>query len=187
MVNNFPYTTNVPFEDDDPSENQPDMKENTNSLSSILNVDMVGFNQDNSGYHRQLTFVTQGSDPGSVSGNYVEYAKSSGGATELFAQKDGNVTPIQLTRNVPTTNSNGSVSYLPGGFLVQWGSKTASGNLATVTFPIPFTSNPTSLTATVRNLAGVFHIASVQPPSNTGAVFNVSGAGQTIYWLAIGV
>lgn len=188
------FTTGIPATNNNPSNDQPDMQVNNDSIASILGgdptVDMIGFNDSDGGWHRFLTYIQQLSDPGSASGQYRQYNKAVSGSSELFAQKDGVSSPIQLTRGVPgmVTNANGVgyYSYLPGGLFIQWGSQTAIGNTATVPFPIAFTSTPTSVTGTVRNLTGVFNIASVQPPSSSGATFNVSGAGQTIYWIAIG-
>lgn len=184
---NFTYNTGIPDAPNNPSDDQPLMKTNTDSINSILNVDMIGFGNANGGLHSKITYVNQGSDPGSAAAQYIEYSKATAGSSEMYAQKDAVATPIQLTRGVPTTNANGSYSYLPGGFLIQWGSKTAVGNSATVTFPIAFTSAPTSVTATERNGAGIYGVASVQPPSSSGVVINSSIINQVIYWMAIGV
>lgn len=182
----FPYSLNIPAEDHNPSDDQPDMQDNTNSINTIIGVDHFQFASAQAGFHQKSTYI-EGSDPGSAAGQYVQYSKAVAGSGELFVQKDGTATPIQVSRGVPATNGNGSFSYLPGGFLIQWGSQTASGNIATVTFPISFTSNPTSVTATCRNLANVYTQVSIQPPSSGGVVINVKDAGQTIYWMAIGV
>ena len=183
----FTYTEDIPFEDNDPSTDQPDMKQNTNSIADILDVDMIGFGNVNGGNHSRVTFVDQGSDPGSAATKLVLYSKSQASGSELFYQRDGVATPIQLTRNTTGTNANGSYSYLAGGFLIQWGSVTAVNNSATVTFPLAFTAAPTSFTATVRNLAGIYGVASVQVPTASGAVINSSIINQVIYWMAIGV
>lgn len=183
----FTYNNNIPDGPNNPSVDQPKMQVNTQSINSILNVDMIGFGDVNGGWHRQVTYVDQMTDPGSASGQYRTYSKLSSGQSELFLQKDAVSTPIQLTRGTPAVIGNGSFSYLPGGFLIQWGSVTASGHTATVTFPVSFTSAPTSVTASVRNLSGVYGVASIQPPSASGVVINSSIVNQVIYWMAIGV
>lgn len=184
---NYTYNTGIPDAPNNPSDDQPLMKTNTDSINSILNEDMIGFGNTNGGFHSKITYVNQGSDPGSSSAQYIEYSKATSGSSEMYAQKDAVAASIQLTRGVPTTNANGSYSYLPGGFLIQWGSVTAVSNAATVTFPITFTSAPTSVTATVRNLAGIYGVASVRVPSATGVIINSEIINQTIYWMAIGV
>lgn len=178
----FNYTTNIPFEDNSPSQDQPDMKRNTNSTSSILNVDMIGFNTADGGYHSQLTFVDQSADPGSASNQYREYSKIVSGSSELFAQKDAAVAPIQLTRGVPVGGTTG-YTYLPGGMLLQWGTASISGSSGTFTFPIPFTTLYSAVLG--PNQGATMWISSSNPSSVT---VSRSGSGGSSCWVwVIGV
>lgn len=187
----FTYTVPLPVGANNPSTDRPNMTVNNASINSILGaasgVDMIGFNDNNGGYHNKITYVAQSVIPTAVTGANVEYCKLSTESIQEQYLERPTGDPIQLTRGNAGTNSNGSYSFLPGGFLIQWGVIQASSHLATVTFPVPFTSAPTSVTATVRALAGNYFIASVQPPSNTGVVINESNGSQFIYWMAIGV
>lgn len=51
----FTYTQNIPLDTNSPAEDQPDMKDNTNSTYSILNVDLYTFDSANAGKHQQVT------------------------------------------------------------------------------------------------------------------------------------
>lgn len=192
-MTNYSYVTNIPLETNSPSEDQPDMKLNTNSIAGLLNEDLIGFGQTNGGLHKKASFVAQGSNPGSSSGMYVEYSKASAGQTEVFAQKDGTVTPIQLTRGVPSASSSGS-SYLPGGILIQWATVTFTGTATSVTwtYPTAFTSTVYSLTGNGAGSsgAGAFSVFFDSPPAGLTSVTvrrDPGASGSSAYVLAIGV
>jgi hypothetical protein len=53
----FAYFDNIPGENNDPKVDQPRMKINTNSISSWIDVDHVGFRQINGGTHRVCSFA----------------------------------------------------------------------------------------------------------------------------------
>lgn len=69
----FNYFTNIPAANNNPSDDQPDMATNTNSINSIIDVDHYTFSSDSSrdGWHKQVTIpltTTQAAqtDPASV-------------------------------------------------------------------------------------------------------------------------
>ena len=174
------YTNDIPFEDNSPSDDQPDMKVNTNSISSILNVDMIGFNDVNGGYHDQLTFIQQGSNPGSAATQYRQYSKSVGGASELFVQKDGTATPIQLTRGVPVL-TDGGYTYLPGGLLMQWKNVAIPATSGTFTFPVAFTSILLTVMLAPQGNTNMYVSAS----SLTSVTVTRNGSGATGCWVTV--
>ena len=51
-MTNFNFTLGVPNPPDDPSDNVADMQENNDNIAAIIDVDHVGFQQTNGGYHR---------------------------------------------------------------------------------------------------------------------------------------
>src|SRR6266849_4452913 len=53
---NYTYTGNIPAAGNNPSNDQPNMQTNTNSIASIVNVDLYGFGNNNGGTHQQVTF-----------------------------------------------------------------------------------------------------------------------------------
>lgn len=53
-MTNVPYNTNIPFASNSPSQDQPRMQENTNSLKSLIEIDHVGFGENQGGYHKDI-------------------------------------------------------------------------------------------------------------------------------------
>lgn len=174
------YTYPLPVGTHSPAVDYSPMATNSISINSILDIDLVGFNQVGSGFHKKSTYVNQGSAPSSAVGQYVEYSAQSSGNSEMFAVKDAAVTPIQLTRGVPGTSGTASYSYLPGGFLIQWGTVTLSSSSVPVSFPVAFT-NPPTVTTTSSNAR------ETGASSVTASGFNfVNLGGPSGYWMAIG-
>lgn len=50
------YITGIPAANNNPSNDQPNMLTNTNSIPVVLAVDHHAFNDNNGGYHKQVTF-----------------------------------------------------------------------------------------------------------------------------------
>lgn len=53
---NLPYNINIPDAPNNPSNDQPLMKDNTNSTNTLIGVDHYSFNDDLGGNHKQVTF-----------------------------------------------------------------------------------------------------------------------------------
>jgi hypothetical protein len=180
----FTYNTNIPAAANLLSDDQPNLAINTNSVSDILGgdstVDMIGFGDANGGWHRKVTYINQGSNPGSASTQYVLYSKQSGSQSELFVQKDGTATPIQVTRGVPRAATSG-YSYLPGGMLIQWVQRTSTGAFS---WPTPFTTAcyGATLGYNDNNYVGIPNLTSI---TTTGAVLSNSSAA-IVFIIAIG-
>ncbi len=56
----YPFNTAIPDTNNDPGDDQPDMKNNNISLNGLLSEDHYSFNDINGGYHKFGTFVAQG-------------------------------------------------------------------------------------------------------------------------------
>lgn len=157
------YNTGIPDAPNNPSNDQPLMKVNTDAIDTFVAVDHVGFNVQGmtSGYHNKSTYVTQGtSNPGNVSGAAQVYSKTitysglpAGSDVELFLKKanDDSNNPnsvIQLTNTRFGANASSSgYSWLPGGIIIQWKKSVATFDPTgpagfPVSFPITF---PTSV------------------------------------------
>lgn len=214
-MTNFDYNTNIPFATNNPSSDQPKMQVNTNSTANLINVDHVGFQKNNGGYHTNIHEVPQGTwlatprtgAPVATAGFNQIFSLNStpdttGGVsdTQLFAQTGlGGV--AQLTGSSVSAKDGYCWS---GGFLFQWGVVSGvfgSGTtFGTVTFKdrvpgtIPF---PTS--CFIVNTTPTYTTAQ---PSDTGIVainttgftnlefswtFNSNSNKYTgFYWFAIG-
>lgn len=186
---NFTYNLDIPLSTNNPSVDQPNMEVNTNSIAGILNVDLIGFGNTNGGFHNQSTYVDQGADPGSASGQVVEYSKSVSSSSELFIQRDSVSTPIQLTNGTVNIAGNATGvskghSFLPGGLIIQWGSLVATTGGTTFTFDKSF--------ATIYSITGAIQAAGAQAMafagvSITGATAYSASGSQTVNYIAIGV
>ena len=53
-MTNFPYNRDIPDGPNNPSVDQPDMKENTNSIDELINQDHISFEQNNGGFHKTI-------------------------------------------------------------------------------------------------------------------------------------
>ena len=133
----FTYTTDIPDGPNNPSNDQPDMKINTNSIDSIIAVDHVGFNTAKGGFHKQVKFSANQSAPGFGTGVGDIYANTAVGNSWPFWQNALGST--QLAGPTSTSASNGS-TYLPGGIILKWGFVNSITN-GTVTFTTAFPNN----------------------------------------------
>ena len=185
---NFTYSRNFPDGNLTPAAQRSTLTTNTNSVDSIVNVDLVGFNDNNGGFHQKSTYVVQASDPGSASGQVVEYSKTSGGSSELFIQRDNVATAIQLTKGTVnitgnTTPSAKGHSFLPGGLIIQWGSVTATTGGTAFTYDVAFTSI-FSITNSIA--AAGAQSSAIGTVTTTGAIAYSQSGSQTINYIAIG-
>lgn len=85
----FDYERDIPFEDNNPSVDQPDMKINTNSIMDLLAVDHITFNLQNGGAHTKVQLQEGVYPVGLQNGFETLYAKVATGANpansgELF-------------------------------------------------------------------------------------------------------
>lgn len=137
----FAYNRDIPDGPNNPSQDQPLMKTNTNSIDDLIDTDHFSFDEANGGYHRSI-HQPQGSDPAAVATVNQVYSKSytpdtTGGTadTQLFTRTGGG-TISQLT-GFNTTDSDNGYQWI-GGVLIQWGridETTSSGTtVGTVTF-----------------------------------------------------
>lgn len=125
------YHRNTPHEDHDPSDDQPKMEENTNSLADVLAVNHVGFEEEDAGKHKFLDLKNLDFDPPTSKGSNQIYIKNG----ELILQKEDG-TKITLLGKVSTIQSG--YERLPSGRIKQWGQGFLTNQYARITFPIEF-------------------------------------------------
>lgn len=209
----IPYNTNIPAANNNPSVDQPDMQENTNSTESWVAVDHYGFNDNNGGLHKQTRIVDQVAIPAGLAAGmstlYSKLATSEGVSQEsdLFFSPGTSGNQYQLTRAITgkfalfgqnTNNYNGigvdydgGWTYLPGGILLQYGRLKDPDDGDIILFPVQYTNAPFSIQLTsVQNTSNNFRCA-IQDGSITTSQFSVYSSSSSnhkyIYWLAIGV
>ncbi len=196
---NFTYTTDIPDAGHNPSNDQPDMKVNTNSIDGIIDVDHYGFNTSTvtdelGGIHRQVTLKNLPGPPGLGFGSGVLFSQLFRGQAWPYWQ---NALGETLMLGGATTLTLAGSVYLPGGVLIQWGqvdgTPFSNGDSGLVSFPIVFSAIFTVFTTASftngdpPNGTGVFSVNKNLSTADFRWNFNSTSSKYTrFYWLAIG-
>lgn len=185
------YTTTVPNPPNLPSVDVSAMQTNTASIANLIAVDHFGFNNNNGGWHKQVTLPSfSGSTPATSAAIGALYVKTdSGGQQALWFIRDGNAaTNVQLTTSkitAPISATNG-VTFLPGSLLLQWGTVSTTGIVSgPFSFPTTFSSAPYSVVLTaITNSANTYAYI-----SGGASSFSISRTGSgvvSVNYIAIG-
>lgn len=199
MPNNFTYNLNIPNPPNNPQTDVPLMQVNTNSLSSLISIDHIGFNTNNSGIHKQVTLRNK-TAPGLGDGQGVLYANLQGGQSWPFWQNALGSTQLisQFAQAVTVASSSGWVTSLPGGLKVSAGNNTATTDGATISILTTFTNIfSITLTALGNSSTGSLRALVAQPRTiNAGAgtiVVNLQdvnnnsqASNRTVYFYVVG-
>jgi hypothetical protein len=178
---------------------------------TFLTVSVNHYNQNSSypGQHKFIQFPNSSmfAPPVPNLGTEIDLyngGSTLGGANNLFLLPPGSTSllqAIQLTRasNFPTSNSTSGFSWLPGGFLIQWGFNNVNpaGASTLIAFPTAFSSPSTVYSITIGNIINTnnsdpgANSVFVRSSATTNASFRVvnsssSGELAAIYWMAIG-
>ncbi len=192
------YTLDIPNAPNNPSQDQPLMKANTNAIYTLIAKDHVTFGFGaSSGHHTVIHQTVQSLDPVTIAGVNQVYAKNvtpnatiTSTDTQLFT-KTGSGVISQLTGRL-----DGAEGYVwVGGILYQWGNADFPSSGITfktrVTGGIDFPNNIFSVYLTFKNTSGsaVNATIGVRNPLTTGFTVSTTGASASwtgYYWLAIG-
>ncbi len=202
MGTTYSYNLNIPDAPNDPADDQPLMKENTNSLQTLLSVDHIPFNTDNGGIHKQVRMRNQ-SAPGLGDGQGALYTGSVNSNSWPHWQNSTDAFPlVSVSPVVPATVTPGlgviplaANMYMQFGILTTTSQGSGAGNANLVTmanaFPnnkiynIQITSQPTTAGG------GVSNQQSIQTAAVSAQTFNVwvgtnIPIGTLLYWMVIG-
>jgi hypothetical protein len=194
-MTNVPYNTNIPFASNSPSQDQPRMQENTNSLKDLIEIDHIGFGNNEGGYHKNIHQPVLVGAPAAILGINQIFSLvppsniPANGDTQLFSLTGMNGLS-QMTGNQAATNG----AVWCAGILFQWGQKTGLG---AVTFPFVFPNTLFNVTATLYHTSPtvVSVTQSVTIDSNpvtfttagfSWAVTPAIGQNLGFYWFAVG-
>ena len=186
----FTYNLNIPAANNNPSADQPNMKTNTNSINSIMNVDHFTFSAGNAGRHKQVT-LTNESAPGLTGGNGVLFANLANGNSFPFWQNSAGTFPLFGQNSV----SSSGYTTLPGGVILQWGTNSinSSGSSTPVSFPLAFPNAAFSVTFAAVNNQGnspsannIYVKSGTLAPTGFTASNSSSGGTIAIFWMAVG-
>ena len=209
------YTLNIPDGPNNPSQDQPLMKANTNAIDALISSDHITFNNGvQTGYHNIIHQKNRTTNPPTVAGINQVYSKdytpdATNGVTDtqLFTKTGlGNV--FQVTGFVTAGGGNAGYCWI-GGALLQWGIVNFTAGLdrtsGTVTFKdrnagltmIPFPNNCFAVTnmffsngsasSNASNTIGVVSLSKTAFSwSFSGSVSNSTTFWPGFYWMAIG-
>jgi hypothetical protein len=146
----YTYIRDIPNGPNDPADDQPNMKINTNSTDSIFAEDHYSFNVPDGGFHKQVRMDSLLAQPTPLPTDggtlYVKDSETAGGVLrgQLFFASDNVMAAaneFQITRTIPSqfgffgTNgsytvgpfpiapatANGGWTFLPGGLIMMYG------------------------------------------------------------------
>lgn len=175
------FQPTIPKSTDLISVSQGDILNNFTAIGTSFDVNHVDFNAAGAGKHKFVEMPNQVADPAGAATEGTIYTKVAT-QTELFFRRDaGSV--IQMTRGTPVNAPKGT-TFLPGGFLLNWGQVAATPGGTTENFATAFTIGPATVTLGVSSNNGT-SVATWQNVSGTQMkIFSATSA--TVYYIAIG-
>lgn len=108
----FTYVQDIPFPTNSPSNDQPIMRTNTNSIYNIWEVDHFTFDESPQGTHKQITFSTEnvpGAQTDPASTLYTDSGTASTNA-QMFYRNADTIIPVSLIKAYGVFASNGATS-----------------------------------------------------------------------------
>lgn len=140
----------MPLATDIPAQSQPLIRDNFNSIVTLIDVDHVDFGVNNDyGKHNKVTFPRQAAPPVAGNAEVILFSALSAGSgqTELYFKNEGAGGII-----TNCTESGNTWGYLPNGLLIKFGSSTQTGYDRIVGFGGPnFSVAPFAVYVTVRS------------------------------------
>lgn len=208
MVNVI-YNRDIPDGPNNPSQDQPKMKTNTNSIDSLISIDHLGFGNNQGGYHGTVhqpivgtwTQTTRTAAPPLVPIPGVNQiiamnvTPDSTGAvvdTQLFAMTGGSNGTTQGVNQL-TGNLLGTDGYCwIGGLLIQWGLVVNATTIGSVTFKdrvpgaIPFPNACFIVNLSFSGIVGPLGSIASALVTNTGFTW-AKNTSNSFSWIALGV
>lgn len=188
------YNPAIPGPNDIISQSQAQLQTNFSQADLIFDINHVTFDNvaaASRGKHRKVDLI-QVAAPGSIAAEVAVYQRAVAGISNLFMQRDGSVTEIQLTGATPITASNGE-GFMAGAsapILYKWGQFTTNANPYVVTYTalVPalsaFPSGTLMVQLTPINAGG---IGSFRVSTTSATGFTVAApSGSSFYFYAIG-
>ncbi len=188
----FTYNDGVPGANNDPSEDQPDMLVNTQSIKGIWGPEHYTFGTgiDFDGRHTSVSLPNHAAPglPSYFGVGGVLYCNSNFPVWQNSANANNNIATYVGT---PVTTNTG-LTYLPGGIIMQWGTTAVSSGANTLLFAgvgaINFPNNCFNVQITsIRNSSNVDTVYLISSSTNGFDYRNTSSGGiLSISWVAIG-
>ena len=199
------YDNSIPAANDDPSVSQGEIQQNFASIQLLVDKNHVDFGDANYGKHKYTSLVKQSAVPTGIVDECNLYSKVVSGATEQFFTPDATKNEYQITSSDSSrfarfaTNDENDPNnftgwtFLPGGLILNYGSKKLSGSSGSIVFAKPFSATPFSCTtglerddAPDNGAAG--NVIVTGSLSTTGFNYATgSGGSKYLYFIAIGL
>lgn len=134
---------NTPLSNQTPAASQPQMQQNFLQIATSYNTDHVPLTSgSNVGFHQKVTIANVlSAGPGQIAPITSLYTKTVSGKPQLFFQNGPLASDEEQISGGPDSESGNGYIKFPTGIILQWGGQTSAGNVANVTFPIPFPNN----------------------------------------------
>lgn len=128
------YTSNIPQPTDNPSSSQDQILQNFQSISTLVAVNHVQFNDADEGKHKFLQMPEEAAAPATAANEAAIFSQESSltGSTELVFRRESNGSQVEFTGFQGATNG---WTRLPSGILLKWGTGTGSG-ISSTNFPV---------------------------------------------------
>lgn len=179
----FSFNQNIPAANNDPADDQPLMLQNNLSTFDIIEVDHVGFNTVNGGYHSQVTFSANQSAPGFGTGVSDLFVNAVSGISELFFQ---NSAGTQQLTGQPIINGSLTGIHLASGLKIVYSTILSfSSSGSTFTLPFAFTTGP-AVIACPEGSSSNFSSLSTTSTTTTVTVYSQL-SGTNGFLIAIGI
>ena len=120
------YTPTIPAQDNNPSADQPLMKDNFAAIATVVNLNHVNFNDPEEGKHKFLQMPEQSSAPTTALNEAGFYSRKSSltSQTELVFRRESNGEEIEFSGLL---DAEEGWTRLPSGILLKWGVFTITG------------------------------------------------------------
>ena len=166
------YTRDIPDPPSSPSVDVPNMKVNTNSIDDIWRKDHFSFSSATAGLHNRVQLVEIGTAlPAGLAnvGSGTLFTKVTANPFEgnLYFYRIGAGAAIQMTGPGSPLAAGNGYTFLPGGFLMQWG---------TVPAGIVVGNNPISFNITFPNNVYNIMISTINGAANIVLTINPAGS-----------
>ena len=152
------YNPNIPVGPIPPATQASEIQTNFSQLQTVFSANHTALNLPNQGDHETIIMENQAADPGVTQNLAVLYNKNaasfSGSQPQLFAQipkflptkqdpTNAKNLGMQLTYNTVNTSGPQYQSFLPGGYILYFGSTT------NISVPITLSPQPTAILTTI--------------------------------------
>lgn len=181
------FTPNIPASGQTLGQTRDDIRNNFTNYNDTISVNHVAPNATGAGKHKFVQMPEQGTAPATAVNEMALYTRELSGRSTLYLRQENSGSSIQMSGVTPALSGNNGYTFLPGGFLIQWGTHAiASGSTATsigISFPILFlATNSVVVTPSENRNTWITFVGTTQFTVNLSAAMPNS----SIKWMAIG-